>query len=59
MPDLYAHEFSQIHEAIDLAWKTIQTLQVRYPSLMIPKENLQKIEQARELMADLAKGNSR
>jgi hypothetical protein len=63
MPDLMGHEFIQIREAVDIAFEL--TCGDPYPVDVTPEglaaleAKLEKIRQARELMADLSRGNSR
>lgn len=63
MPDLMGHEFIQIHEAVDVAFELLcgdpYPVDVTPEGLAKLDAKLEKIRQARELMADLAKGNSR
>lgn len=58
MPDLMAGEFQQIHEAIDAAWDLIRNMDPKeYPE--VTQKKIEKVKQARELIVDLAGGNSR
>lgn len=56
MPDLMGHEFIQIREAVDIAWELLSKYSDFLPE---EAEKVRKIEEAKELMADLAAGNSR
>lgn len=63
MPDLMGHEFIQIQEAIETAFELLcgepYPVDVTPEGLALLDGKLEKIRQARELMADLAGGNSR
>lgn len=65
MPDLMANEFQQIHEAIEAVWQLIgkqRLVLFKDGVAVLPdgyQDTINKVKAARELMADLAGGDSR